>query len=117
MVAREGRGWVEQLLSVLTRGGEIHPLSAVRLIYFSLGLGRIENRPTLPHAHLYASCGNVETCTDSHDEGEVIREPGVVRHDNGVRVPSPIREKRLAVVRSRIQESKESEGGEFPHEK
>jgi hypothetical protein len=41
----------------------------------------------------------------------------VVRHDNGVRVPSPIWEKRLAVVRLRIQESKESEGGEFPHEK
>ena len=48
----------------------------------------------------------VETCTDSHVEGDVIREPGVVRHDNGVRVPSPIREKRLAVVRGDFRRAK-----------
>jgi hypothetical protein len=42
---------------------------------------------------------------------------GVVRHDNLVRVPSAILNLGLAVARWRIQESKESEGGEFPHEK
>jgi hypothetical protein len=86
MLARNGCGWVEQLPSVRREGGENSSLSAVQLIYFSLGLGQIKNRPTLPHAHEYASCGNVETCTDSHVLENVICEPGVVRHDNDVRV-------------------------------
>jgi hypothetical protein len=46
MVAREGRGWSKQLPSVRYEEGEIHPLSAVQLIYFSLGLGRIQIPPT-----------------------------------------------------------------------
>jgi hypothetical protein len=51
MLARNRRGWVEQLPSVQREGGENSSLSAVQLIYFSLGLGQIENPPTLPHAH------------------------------------------------------------------
>jgi hypothetical protein len=71
--------------SVLTRGGENSSLSAVQHIYFSLGLGRIQNRPTIRHAHYYASRRIV-----AHVKGDVILMLGVVRHDNCVRVPLPI---------------------------
>jgi hypothetical protein len=43
---------------------------------------------------------------------------GVVRHDNGVRVPSPIREERLAVVRWRnLSLRSEGGGGRVPAQK
>jgi hypothetical protein len=43
--------------------------------------------------------------------------PGVVRHDNGVRVPSPDREKRLAVFRWIFGPSREAFSEDVPHKK
>jgi hypothetical protein len=88
MLAREGRGWVEQGAIAIrtTRGGENSSLSVVKHEFFSLGLGQIQNRPTIRHAHEYASCRIVETCTNSHVLEDVILMLGVVRHDNDVRV-------------------------------
>ena len=42
---------------------------------------------------------------------------GVVRHDNGVRVPSPIRGKRLAVFRWIFGPSREAFSEDVPHKK
>ena len=68
-----------------TRGGENSSLSAVQHTNYLLGLGPIKIWPTLPHAHFYASCGNIETCTDSHVKEDAIRALGVVCHDISVR--------------------------------
>ena len=71
-----------QLPSLRHEDSENSSLLAVQLMYFSLGLGQIENPPTLGRAHQYASRPSVETCNNSHIEGDVIRELSVVRHDN-----------------------------------